>query len=234
MKIRILFLSLLLVGIFSVNKAVAEEEKRNVSTFSEIALNIPATLYLEQGNDQSVRIVAGSSTLEDIITEVKGRRLIIRFPNKPQFFRNYKPGKIEIYISVPDVDALSVSGSGDILSKELKSRILDMAVSGSGNIDIKDLNSEKVKASISGSGNISIGGDNVADELGVSISGSGNFDGEDFEAEKVTAHTSGSGNCKVYSNGSVMARIAGSGNIYYGGNPSIDATVAGSGKVRKF
>ncbi len=233
MKIRILFLSAFLAGVFAVNKSWAEEEKRDVSTFSEIALNVPAKLYLEQGSEQSVRIVASSSTLEEIITEVKGRRLIIRFPNKTKFFRDFKPGKIEIYISVPEVDALSVSGSGDIMAKKLKSRIIDMAISGSGNIEVDRLNSERAKASISGSGNISVGGDGVANELAVSISGSGNFDGEDFEAEEVTVHTSGSGNCKVYSNGSIKARIAGSGSIYYGGNPSIDTAIAGSGKVRK-
>lgn len=225
-------MSLMLLGIFTVNQAKAEEE-RKVAAFSEISLNVPAKLYLEQGSTQSLRIEASESTLEEMITEVKGRRLIIRFPNKKFFQRNYKPGKIAIYIKVPEVDALAVSGSGDIVAKALESRILEMAVSGSGNIGIDKLDSEKVKASISGSGNINIGDGGVADELGVSISGSGNFDGSDFEAEEVTVHTSGSGNCKVYSNGSVRARIAGSGNIYYGGNPAIDATVAGSGKVKK-
>lgn len=233
MKTKILVLSLLLMGILAVSSVQAEEGNRKVEAFSEISLNVPAKLYLTQGDDQSVRIVAKSSTLEDIITEVKGRRLIIRFPNKNIFQRNYNPGKIEIYITVPEVGALGVSGSGDIFVEDLRARILEMAVSGSGNIDIQQLDSKKVKASISGSGNISIADGGVAEELGVSISGSGNFNGKGFEADEVTVHTSGSGNCSVKSNGSVTARVAGSGNIYYGGNPSIDASVAGSGKVKK-
>lgn len=233
MKTKVLLLSLMLLGIFTVSSVRAEEGNRKVETFSEIALNVPAKLYLKQGDKQSVRIVAKSSTLEDIITEVKGRRLTIRFPNKNMFKRNFNPGKIEIYITVPEVGALGVSGSGDIVVEDLKARILEMAVSGSGNIDIEDLDSKKVKASISGSGNISIGKGGVAEELGVSISGSGNFNGKGFEADAVSVHTSGSGNCSVLSNGSVTARVAGSGNIYYGGNPSIDSSVAGSGKVKK-
>uniref|UniRef100_UPI0032171A55 head GIN domain-containing protein n=1 Tax=uncultured Draconibacterium sp. TaxID=1573823 RepID=UPI0032171A55 len=233
MKTKILFLSLLIVGIFIVSQVRAEEEKRDVAVFSEISLNVPGKVYLEQSNKQSVRIVAKQSTLDDIITEVKGRKLIIRFPGKNIFNRSFKPGNIEIYISVPEVDALGVSGSGNILAEDLEARIINLAVSGSGNIEIDDLDSKKVKGSISGSGNINIGNGGVAEELSVSISGSGNFNAKSFEADQVTVHTSGSGTCTVFSNGSVKARVAGSGNIYYKGNPSIDSSVAGSGKVRK-
>lgn len=233
MKTKILFLSLLLLGTFAFNNARAEEESRDITAFSEIGLSISAKLYLTQGSTQSIRIVAKPSTLEDIITEVNNRKLNIRFPNKNIFKRNYDPGKIEIYITVPDINALGVSGSGDIITEELEARILDLAVSGSGNIKIDELDTEKVKASISGSGNISIGEGGVAEELSVSISGSGNFSGKQFEAEKVSVRTSGSGNCSVTSNGSIKATIAGSGSVYYGGNPSIDATIAGSGKVKK-
>lgn len=233
MKSKVLVLGLLLLGLFAVSAVNAEEEKRDVDAFSEISLNISAKLYLEQGDEQSIRLVGKESTLEDIITEVKGRRLIIRFPNKSIFQRNFNPGKVEIYVTVPEVGALGVSGSGDIVCDELKARILEMAVSGSGNINIDELSSKKVKAAISGSGNINIGKGGPADELAVSISGSGNYNGKGFEADDVTVRTSGSGNASVKSNGSVTARVAGSGNIYYGGNPSIDASVAGSGKIKK-
>lgn len=232
MKTRILLLSLFVMGLFLASTVQAEEETRDVSSFSEISLRIPATVHLEQGTPQSVRIEAKQSTLEDIITEVNGSKLVIRFPGKSIFQRNYKPGKIDIYISVPDVNGLGVSGSGDILAKKLDARIIDLAVSGSGNIVIDDLVSDKVKGAISGSGNIQIESNGVADELSVSISGSGNFKASEFEAEEVKVSTAGSGNCNVKSNGSVKARIAGSGSVYYKGNPSIDASVAGSGRVK--
>ena len=233
MKTKVLFLSLLLIGLFTITTANAEEEKRNVAAFSEISLRISGNLYLTQGDKQDVRIEATPSTLDDIITEVKGSKLIIRFPNKSFFKRNFKPGKIDIFITVPDVDALSVSGSGDIIAKELKSRILNLAVSGSGDIEIGNLDSKRVKSSVSGSGNIKIGNGGVADELTISISGSGNFKGSGFEAEDVTVSTAGSGNCNVKSNGTIKARIAGSGSVYYKGNPGVDASIAGSGKVRE-
>ena len=232
MKTRILVLSLFVMGLFMASPVQAQEETRDVSSFSEISLRIPGTVHLKQGSPQSVRIEAKQSTIEDIITEVNGSKLIIRFPGKSIFQRNYKPGKIDIYITVPDVNGLGVSGSGDILADEIKARIIDLAVSGSGNIEIEDLTSDKVKGAISGSGNITIESDGVADELSVSISGSGNFKADGFEAKDVTVSTSGSGNSNVKSNGTLKARVAGSGSVYYKGNPRVDASVAGSGRVK--
>lgn len=232
MKNKILFLGLFLLSISIVNPVSAEEQERNVPSFSSIGLHISANVHLKQGGKQSVKIEAKSSVLEDIITEVKGGKLHIRFP-KNYIFHKFNPGKIEIYITAPDIDGLSVSGSGNIEADELNTKKLDLAVSGSGNIEIGDLSADRVSGSISGSGEINIDDGGVADEMTVSISGSGNMKASGFEVKDVTAHISGSGNCSVKSNGSVKARIAGSGSVYYAGNPSIDSSVAGSGRVKK-
>ncbi len=233
MKAKLVMFSLILSGILSFSTAKAEEEIRDVSVFSKISLRIAAKVHLTQGAEQTVRVDAKPSVMDEIITEVKDDELIIRFPGKTLFKRNFKPGKIEIYITVPEVDGLAVSGSGDIISDELQSRILDLAVSGSGNIEIDELDSKKLKAAISGSGNIKLESGGVADELSVAISGSGNFDGLGFEADQVNVKTSGSGNCTITSNGAIKARIAGSGSVLYKGGASIDATVAGSGRVKE-
>ncbi len=233
MKLKILSIFVTLLTVSFSNPLFAENETRNVSTFSEVALRIPAKLYIKQGNVQSVKIIAKSSTLEEIITEVRGRTLNIKFPNKSIFWNNFKPGKIEIHITVPEIDGLSVSGSGDILAKEVKSRILDLAVSGSGDIVIDNLKTKRVAAAISGSGNITIKNGGVADELTVTISGSGDVDAEDFEASDISIRISGSGDCSVKSNGNIKGRVSGSGDVNYKGNPSIDFSVAGSGRVKK-
>ncbi len=232
MKNRVLFLGLLLLSVSILNPVSAEDQERTVPSFSKISLRISADVHLVQGQKQSIRIEAKSSVLEDIITEVKDRTLNIRFPTN-YFFKNINTGKIDIYISVPEVDGLTISGSGDIIADKVETRILDLTVSGSGNIKIGDLSTDRVTATISGSGGINIDDGGVADELTANISGSGNVKASGFEAKDVTARISGSGNCSVKSNGSVKARIAGSGNVYYSGNPSIDSSVAGSGRIKK-
>ena len=231
MKNKILFLGLLLIGISLIQPVSAEEQEREVSSFSKISLRISANVHVEQGSKQSVRVEAKSSALEDLITEVKNNTLIIRLPNN-FLFRNYNTGRIDVYIIVPEIDGLSVSGSGDIIAGKVESKNIDFAVSGSGNIRINNLKSERISASISGSGGINID-DGDADELKASISGSGDVKASGLEVDEISARIAGSGNCSVKSNGSIDARIAGSGNIFYSGNPSIDSSVAGSGRVRK-
>lgn len=215
-------------------RAAAETEERNLPAFTEISLRVPATLYLEQGNEQKVTIEAGRATLDELITEVSGRSLVVRFPAKNLLMRNFRPGKIVIRVTMPEVTALNLSGSGDILARgEISSLILEMNVSGSGSIDLDALTANRVKASISGSGNILIEGDQPAAELSTSISGSGNLIAEDFEAAEVKVTIAGSGNARVYSNGNIHVKIAGSGSLYYRGNPNIDSSIAGSGSVNE-
>lgn len=214
------------------NPVFAESEERDVPSFSKISVKIAANVFVEQGKKQSVKIVAKSSILNDIITEVNDRTLNIRFPVN-YIFKKINPGKIDIYITVPEIDGLSLSGSGDISAKEIESRILDLAVSGSGDINVDELTVGRVNIGISGSGNINVNKGTAKEEISVSISGSGNLEAKGFEADNVKVRIAGSGNCRITSNGSINARIVGSGSVYYMGNPSIDSSVAGSGSVKK-
>jgi len=232
MKKRISFIALLLVAFLLNTPLQAKEEIREMPAFSKIALRISAKVYVVQGEKQSVKIIAEPETLEEIITEVKDRTLNIRYPNT-NMFRNWDPGKVEVYITVPEVDGLTISGSGDITSENIKTRILDLTISGSGNIRIEKLSAEKVDATISGSGNINLESGGIAENLRVRISGSGNVNASGFEANEVDVQTSGSGNCSVTSNGQLNVRVSGSGNVYYSGNPAIDSSISGSGKVKK-
>lgn len=233
MKNRMKNLLALAIAILFTTYVYAEDQERDVPSFSKISLRISAKVYVEQGDKQSVEIVAKSSTLQDIITEVKDHTLHIRFPNNV-LLRRYEPGKIEIYITVPEVDGLTVSGSGDIIAEKINTRILDLTMSGSGNILIEDLSAERVSSVISGSGEIKIeDGNRLADDLSVNISGSGNMHAQGFEVRDAMVRIAGSGNCTVSVKESINAKIAGSGNVFYKGNPSVESSIAGSGKVKK-
>ena len=225
----IILIAFILTGI----QVRAEEQNRKVDPFSEISLRIGAKVHLEQGAKQNLEIVAKSSTLDEIITEVKDGKLIIRFPNKDYFWKTFQPGEVIIYITTPEINGLGVSGSGDIIAEnEIKTKILDLGVSGSGNIRLSELSAERVKSSISGSGDIVLAGKEAAQDLSVAISGSGNFKGFDYSADDVSVKIAGSGNVDIEANKNLYVRLAGSGNVTYKGRPMIDQSIAGSGKVR--
>ena len=210
-----------------------KSQMREVSAFTEISLRIGANIQLKQGNTQSVELKGEEATLEKLITEVIDRKLVIRYPGD-SWFSNWNPGPVDVYITIPQIDVLTVSGSGSIVSEEkIESRILELTVSGSGDIKIADLKAEKVLTTISGSGNIHLFGKQNAADLKAIISGSGNVKAIDFPSDKVDVKISGSGNCWVNSTKNLIVRLAGSGNVIYRGNPLIDSSIAGSGKVKE-
>ena len=211
----------------------ADEQTRKVEPFTEISLRVGANVHLVQGEKQDIEIVAKPSTLEQLITEVKDGKLIIRFPNKNMLWSTFQPGDITIHISTPTINALSVVGSGDIIAEdEIKSKIIELDVNGSGNIKLSELSAERVKTAISGSGNIVLAGKTTAQDLSIVISGSGNFKGMDYSANDVSIKISGSANAEIEAKNNLYIRLAGSGNVTYKGKPAVDQSTTGSGSVR--
>ena len=50
MKTKQFFLPILLIGLLILNRAFAEDENREVPSFSEVSLRISGTVHLEQGS----------------------------------------------------------------------------------------------------------------------------------------------------------------------------------------
>lgn len=197
--------------------------------FSGISFGVAGKLYLEQSDDYSVVIEGDADHLDDISIFVRGDRLIIR----NESWLNFGNKKVTAYVRMPEVESLSVSGSGELLAQDaINAAYLDMSVSGSGDINLDMLKADGINCSISGSGNIELKG--LASDGDISISGSGKYSGLDFAVGTMEVSISGSGRCKVNVEDSLEARVSGSGNIYYKGNPRIDARISGSGKVRKY
>ncbi len=234
MKIRIIPMLIMLL-FFGQQFALAQKtEKRDVSAFTEVSLRNDAKVILTQGKTPSVSVKAKESTLEKLITEVKDRKLIIRYPSESWFKNNWNPGEVEVYITMPQIDGLSLSGSGSIIAdSKIETLILEVALSGSGSVKIGELQTEKFSATLSGSGSVNIAGKQPAAELKAIVSGSGNVKAIDFPAKKVDVKIAGSGNCYVQATENLTAKIAGSGNVIYRGNPSVDSSVAGSGSVKE-
>jgi hypothetical protein len=234
MKTNLKTVLTLIAVIIGIQGIRAEEEIRHVSAFSEISLRFPATVHLSQGKKQSVRIVARGSDLENIITEVKGRELIIRTTGK-NIRKNFTREETDIFITVPEIDALSVAGSGSVVNEgEINARIIDLSLSGEGSMTLNGLKSERVKASVSGSGDMSLSASQRAVDLNVSISGSGSFQGINFPVDDVNVKISGSGSAFVYPGKSLRVRTIGSGDVTYRGNPAVDQSSIGSGKVVEY
>jgi hypothetical protein len=207
-----------------------EKETRDLKGFSKVNFGIAGDLKIKLGNEFSVVLEGDKSDLREVITEVSGDKLVIRQENWHFNFNE----KINVYITMPAISSLSVSGSGkaEILDPVKQADSFSLSVSGSGKLTTTDIEADSFSCSISGSGNVYINGAGSADRGTVSISGSGNYHGDQMNVDNLSVSVSGSGNCTCKAGDSLKAGISGSGNVNYSGSPKIDARVSGSGHVR--
>lgn len=228
MKNSILKSTISLVLILFASLAFSQNmEERDVSDFSGISLGIDAELYLTQGSPQKLVIEASEGQLAKIETVVRDGHLKIKTDSYNARFKDVK-----IWITIPGVEALNLSGSGKIIAETpINSEELEIKMSGSGKVKIKELKVEELDAAISGSGDIYLFG--TATEMGVRISGSGSIFASKLKMEECSVKISGSGNCEVDVTGELDVHISGSGRVTYYSNPQVDAVISGSGKVKK-
>lgn len=230
--LTILFLLVFVSG--AQNLHAQKSMKYDVSAFTEITVKNNAKLILKQDSVQSVTVTATDEIFDKLVVENKDRKLIIRYSSNTWFNSNWNPGAITVYVSIPQIDELTVSGSGSIIADErISARVLDCYVNGSGTIRLSKLKAEKITSGLSGSGQLQLAGENVVSEFKMSVSGSGNVKASGLKAKDVNVLITGSGNCAVYAMEHLICKIAGSGNVTYSGNPEIKTTIVGSGKVRE-
>lgn len=229
-RISIFFCTFLLISCFSFTDAFSQKVKqeRNVDTFDEISLNIPADLIIKQDAKQSIVIETEESIINEIKTIVKGDELIIKFKTKR--FRIFNK-KITIYISAAQFEELNISGSGDIINEgTIEMKDMELNISGSGDIVLNDLKVTEMEINVAGSGNVTLEG-KPAKELEISVAGSGDVSAFKFPAKNVECSLAGSGDCEVTANESLNISIAGSGDVTYKGNAKINSSIVGSGSI---
>ena len=205
------------------------KETRDVSGFKEVSFGISGNLYITIGTSYKVTLEGDADYLREIQTIVKDGKLQIRREN----YRFSNNEKADVYITMPSIKGLGVSGSGKAkIESRVEADAFNLSVSGSGKVYIADLNADSFGCSISGSGDVIIEGKGSADNGRITISGSGNYTGENFEVDHLSVNISGSGGCNCKAGDSLEARISGSGNVYYSGQPKLDVRASGSGHVR--
>jgi hypothetical protein len=225
--LSVLFIACMVTGIASSQSVI--KETRNLKGFTEVNFGIAGDLKIKIGTEFSVVLEGEKNDLEEVITELSGDKLLIKQENWRFDFRE----KVNVYITMPEITGLGVSGSGkaEIVDNVTEADNLNLSVSGSGRLMTAGLVVDALDCGISGSGNIVVGSGN-ADRADISISGSGGYSGQEFEIDRLDIRVSGSGNCICKVGDSLNASISGSGNVTYDGDPKIDARVSGSGHVR--
>jgi len=220
-------------------------ENRSLVSFNRIEVNGDFEVEIEQGGISSAAIRADGNLIDLIVTHVSGNTLIVETrdgacidPTRP----------IEIFITTPAVEEITLNGSGIVYCNELDTEELSLYLKGSGSITCNGIVATTVYLGLEGSGIISC--DLLSENLTTQLEGSGEIlvHGETISADhkiigsgKILANQVISDQCVVYISGSgtvdthviqtLDITIIGSGIVYFSGNPIVHTYISGSGQV---
>jgi hypothetical protein len=204
------------------------EETYEVGGFTEITLSTIGNLYIEQGDEESLVLEAEENLIPYFQVEVDGRVLEISTESGV----NLQPTEpVNFYLTVVELDAIVLNGSGDIEVLDLETSQLSVTVNGSGDVDIEDLEADGIRVRIAGSGDLNVSGE--VEEQEIDIAGSGVYEARNLESTDAEVGISGSGSATIRVSDRLDVTISGSGSVRYIGSPGVQMTVTGSGSVEQ-
>lgn len=208
----------------------------------------PDVIYKQAKGKPSVEIYGQDNIVELLDIRVRDNNLIVKFKNNINIQNR---GKLEIRVSGPALNRISLSGSGDIkltngiqtdgninikiqgsgdiAGNKINCNLLSLSINGSGDMALEKIDALKTEASINGSGDISLSG--VCKNAGYNINGSGDIQASGLETKNVTTSINGSGDISCYATESLKGRVSGSGEVTYRGEPQIDFSKKGLRKL---
>ena len=198
-------------------------ENRNIDNYASIDLRMQGNVKISADDRFGVQVSADDNIINEINTFTRNGTLIIS-GNK-----NFRNATVDIHVSLPYAEKISVNGSGGIVVGDLlQGEEMHFRVGGSGSITAA-VNAEKIYSTIAGSGSLNLSG--KAYLQNIQVSGSGNINSYKLNTSESHVKINGSGNSYISVEESLGVKINGSGSVYYKGNPQTDLVTRGSGKV---
>ena len=196
-----------LIGLRTVTgSGVAASETRTVAGFNQIELSGVGEVIVEVGAEPSLVVEADDNLIPLLTSRVDNKTLVLG-TQQNTMINTRSP--IRFRVTVPNLEAALLSGSGD------------MAASG--------IKSNSFRCEVSGSGAVTLSG--VVGSLAAEITGSGTLHAGELKSEHAEVSTAGSGAATVWATQSLNVEISGSGSTQYFGTPKVKRSISGSGAI---
>jgi hypothetical protein len=232
MKTKIL-ISVLLFGIIltSCNKDIGIvgdkeiiEGEIQMPEINKINLMINADIEIFKSDVQEIRILAQQNIIDNISKEVVNGQWDIIFK---EIVREHDG--ISIIIYAPNVNGVSLSGPGTIISYDtLDTQTIDILHNGDGELHYI-AHCTDAQINLKGSGILYLSGSSVNQT--VNMTGSGHYQAFNFISESCNITNKGSGSAQIYCDNNLTGDIRGNAKVYYKGEPTISVDIRGNAKL---
>ena len=208
----------------------AGERRYSITDFDKLRLVGASRVIIETGRVTTVRAVGDREALEQITLESLDRTLTIQ-PVSSTVTSQTKPGfkPVTIYISLPLLSTVKLSGSGAVSVATLRGLQTEVALTGSGQISIAKVITDNLSVRLSGSGTIALAG--KALKADANIKGSGSVAAGNLNVADLKLMAASSGTIGMAASRSANITATGSGTVAVTGGPSCTVQNIGVGTV---
>lgn len=214
-----------LAGCGYVSAGPTDTENRSVpGDLSAVVLESTGSLTVQPG-EPALTITAGRNALDRITTAEEAGALHLSVNGG---FLN-SPGPIDYALTIPELDAITIDGAGEVIASAVPTESLTVEVSGVGDVLITDVDAERVTVEVDGAGSVRLRG--TADHLEVRLQGAGDFHGHDLTARTAVASADGAGDIEIHATDTLEATISGAGEIRHTGGAEVTEDINGLGDV---
>jgi hypothetical protein len=203
-----------------------------VGNFQQIEVAGPYDVTVRTGSNASVSARGGEKLLDRTTVEVEGNKLVIRPEHSSGLFHFgfSTHGNANFTVTVPQLTAATISGSGDIHVDRVAGQQFEGEVTGSGGLDVGAVDVQQLGLTVTGSGDLK-GGTGKAQTGNYQIAGSGDLDASAVQTQQIKASIQGSGSIKAHSTGTADINIMGSGDVAVSGGAKCSVSKMGSGSA---
>ncbi len=205
------------------------KQERTISSFNEIIVKGVYSIYLAQGDTESVTVETDENLQEVITVKNQGNALVLGWKKGMNI---KKKTKMNVYVTLKDIKKLEVKGVGNVkTASTLSLQELDLVVSGVGNTML-ELDCNTLAGNINMVGNLTLKG--KVNEVRLENNGTGALRAFDLVAQKLEINNSGIGKVEVHAEQEISIVSSGIGSVYYKGNAQTKKLDhRGMGKIKK-
>jgi len=181
-------------------------ESRNPGAFHAVELKGAVGVDIRVDSKTSVEVIGEPEAIKHILTDVKAGSLVIDMTGNVNTHE-----KLKVVVTTPNLDAVALTGAGNIRVSGVKSGRFAIQLGGAGNVDVTG----------------------AADDLAVDLTGPGNVNAKDLATKSAAVTHGGTGNVTVTATEKLAATLTGVGNINVFGHPkSVSKSNSGVGSIR--
>lgn len=216
--------SLFLLLIIGASAVKAQDKAISVKNISSITVSSGIDLYLTQGNTESVTIKGSADLIKDVIVEVEGGNVAIKYKDGIHWSSLFRNQSIKAYVNFKTLKAITASGGSDVYSQNsFKLDNLDLRASGGADLKLT-LTCKDLTLSISGGSDADLKG--AAENMQATASGGSDINAYGFVVNYAKVNVSGGSDANIYVNKGLEAGASGGSDVNYKGNAALKKTTS--------